>query len=174
MLLKTSDELHLPVRALDLQGTPSVWVQGKGRKERVLPLWKQAAADLRAWLAIRGDPLTPEVFVSARGGPMSRSGFEYVLSKHVGTAVEGCPSLRLKRVAPHVLRHTAAMLVLQATGDIRKVSLWLGHASIHATEIYLRADPSEKLEAIDAMAPLALKRGQFRPPDKLIASLHGS
>ena len=105
---------------------------------------------------------------------MSRSGFEYVLSKHVGTAVEGCPSLRLKRVAPHVLRHTAAMLVLQATGDIRKVSLWLGHASIQATEIYLRADPSEKLEAIDAMAPLALKRGQFRPPDKLIASLHGS
>jgi site-specific recombinase XerC len=65
------------------------------------------------------------------------------------------------------------MLVLQATGDIRKVSLWLGHASIQATEIYLRADPTEKLEAIDAMVPPTLKRGQFRAPDKLIASLHG-
>jgi len=65
------------------------------------------------------------------------------------------------------------MLVLQATGDIRKVALWLGHADIQTTEIYLRADPTEKLEAIDAMVPPTLKRGQFRVPDKLIALLHG-
>jgi len=71
------------------------------------------------------------------------------------------------------LRHTSAMLVLQATGDIRKVALWLGHADIQTTEIYLRADPTEKLEAIDAMVPPTLKRGQFRVPDKLIALLHG-
>jgi integrase/recombinase XerD len=65
------------------------------------------------------------------------------------------------------------MLVLQATGDIRKVALWLGHADIQTTEIYLRADPTEKLEAMDAMVPPTLKRGQFRVPDKLIALLHG-
>ena len=64
------------------------------------------------------------------------------------------------------------MLVLQATGDIRKVSLWLGHADIQTTEAYLRADPTEKLEAMDAMVPPTLKRGQFRAPDKLIESLH--
>jgi len=65
------------------------------------------------------------------------------------------------------------MLVLQATGDIRKVALWLGHTDIQTTEIYLRADPTEKLEAIDAMVPPTLKRGQFRVPDKLITLLRG-
>ena len=65
------------------------------------------------------------------------------------------------------------MLVLQATGDIRKVSLWLGHVNIRTTEIYLRADPTEKLDAIESAVPLALRRGQFRAPDKLIASLLG-
>jgi len=65
------------------------------------------------------------------------------------------------------------MLVLQATGDLRKVSLWLGHASMQTTEIYLRADPTEKLNAIEAVLPPTLRRGQFRAPDKLIASLRG-
>ena len=171
--LRVSELLSLPVQALDWQTSPSVHIHGKGRKERILPLWKQTATDLRAWLAIRGEPPAPELFVNARGCPMTRSGFEYVLRKHVSTAVASCPSLGHKSISPHVLRHTAAMLVLQATGDIRKVSLWLGHASIEATEIYLRADPTEKLEAIDAMVPPTLKRGQFRAPDKLIASLHG-
>jgi integrase/recombinase XerD len=64
------------------------------------------------------------------------------------------------------------MVVLQATGDIRKVSLWLGHSDIQTTEDYLRADPTEKLEAMSAVVPPTLKRGRFRAPDKLIASLH--
>ncbi|WP_024844746.1 tyrosine-type recombinase/integrase, partial [Paracoccus pantotrophus] len=71
----------------------------------------------------------------------------------------------------HVLRHSCAMHMLQATRDIRKVALWLGHATLQSTEIYLRADPAEKLEMIDALAPLGIKPGKFRPPDKLIAML---
>lgn len=63
------------------------------------------------------------------------------------------------------------MVVLQATGDIRKVSLWLGHSDIQTTEDYLRADPTEKLDAMNAIVPPTLKRGRFRAPDKLIASL---
>ncbi len=63
-------------------------------------------------------------------------------------------------------------MILQATGDLRRVSLWLGHADMQTTEVYLRADPTEKLEAIEAILPPALKRGQFRAPDKLIALLH--
>lgn len=59
--------------------------------------------------------------------------------------------------------------MLQATRDFRKVSLWLGHATLQSTEIYLRADPTEKLEMLDALAPLGIKPGKFRPPDKLIA-----
>ena len=76
-----------------------------------------------------------------------------------------------KSVSPHVLRHTCAMHTLQATRDVRKVSLWLGHASLQSTEVYLRADPTEKLEALAAMAPPMLKPGRFRAPDKLMAML---
>jgi integrase/recombinase XerD len=65
------------------------------------------------------------------------------------------------------------MVVLQATGDIRKVSLWLGHTDIQTTEAYLRADPTEKLEAMNAVVPPTLKCGHFKAPDKLIASLRG-
>ena len=63
------------------------------------------------------------------------------------------------------------MIVLQATQDIRKVSLWLGHSNLATTEVYTRADPSEKLEAIEAIVPPHLRRGSFRPTDKLIAML---
>ena len=62
-------------------------------------------------------------------------------------------------------------MMLQATRDIRKVALWLGHADVRTTEIYLRLDPSEKLEAVEAVLPPALRRGQFKAPDALIASL---
>ena len=102
---------------------------------------------------------------------MTRSGFEYVLRKHVRVATGACPSIEKKRISPHVLRHTAAMLVLQATGDIRKVSLWMGHSNIQSTETYLRADPTEKLEAMGKIVPPSLKRGRFSAPDKLMEML---
>jgi integrase/recombinase XerD len=88
-------------------------------------------------------------------------------------AAQGCPSLHEKHVAPHVLRHTCAMIILQATGDLRKVSLWLGHADMQTTEVYLRADPTEKIAALEAVMPPALRRGAFTVPDKLIALLQG-
>jgi site-specific recombinase XerD len=169
--LRVSELVGLPLSALQLQPTAQVHIQGKGRKERALPLWSEVARDLRAWLAVRGDALVPELFLNARGVSMTRFGFEYVLRKHVRTAGQRCVSLTSKHITPHSLRHSCAMLILQATGDIRKVSLWLGHASLQTTEIYLRADPSEKIEAIEKLTLPTLARGQFRPADKLIASL---
>lgn len=149
----------------------SIHVLGKGRRERALPLWKPTASALRAWLAVRGEVATPEVFVNARGEPFSRWGVAYVLQNHADTASQACPSLRGKQISPHVLRHTCAMIVLQATQDIRKVSLWLGHSTLATTEIYVRADPSQKLKAIEAVVPPHLRKGKFRPPDRLIALL---
>jgi site-specific recombinase XerD len=169
--LRVSELVNLPLHAVAFEPSPTVRIHGKGRRERWLPLWKQTAMDLRAWLAVRGQPRVPELFVNAHDQTMTRWGFEYILRKHGQTAAAQCPSLQAKRLSPHVLRHTAAMVVLQATGDIRKVSLWLGHADIQTTEAYLRADPTEKLEAMGTMVPPTLKRGQFRAPDKLIASL---
>ena len=170
--LRVSELTGLFLTAVTLHPTPSVSIVGKGRKERSLPLWKETAADIRAWLAVRGSQPVPELFVNARGQPMTRMGFAYLLDKHVKTAAKSCTSLRGKHISPHVLRHTCAMMIYQATGDLRKVSLWLGHAQIQTSEVYLRADPTEKIEAIEKMIPPSLKRGHFTVPDKLIASLH--
>ena len=102
---------------------------------------------------------------------MTRAGFEYILDKHVGAASKSCRSLSGRSVSPHQLRHSCALTMLQATRDIRKVALWLGHSDIRTTEIYLRVDPSEKLEAVEAVVPLGLRRGRFKAPDALLDSL---
>jgi integrase/recombinase XerD len=133
--LRVSELTGLRIENVDLPAM-SIRVLGKGRRERTLPLWKTTATALRAWLAVRGTVAVPEVLISARGEPLSRWGFAYLLKQHVETAAQQCPSLLKKRVSPHVLRHTCAMIVLQATQDIRKVSLWLGHANLTTTEVY--------------------------------------
>jgi site-specific recombinase XerD len=171
--LRVSELTGLRVDELTLEPTPSILVRGKGRKHRTLPLLKETASALRAWLSLRGDVAVPELFVNARGEPLSRWGVAYILKKHVRTASRRQTSLREKRVSPHVLRHTCAILALQATHDIRKVSLWLGHSSIKATEIYTRVDPTDKLATISFMVPPTLRKGRFRPPDRLIALLKG-
>jgi site-specific recombinase XerD len=170
--LRVSELTGLRLEDLTLQPQPCILVHGKGRKERCLPLWKQTTTALRAWLAVRGPVLVPELFVNARREPISRAGFEYILEKHLQVARERCPSLVDKRVSPHVLRHSCALTVLEATKDIRKVSLWLGHAHIQTTEMYTRADPNIKLEALNATTAPQLRSGRFRATDKLIASLN--
>ncbi len=169
--LRVSELIGLRMDDLKLQSQASVLIHGKGRKQRGLPLWKETASALRVWLSLRGAVMVPELFVNARGDPMTRSGFEYILRSHVRAAQKQCPSLAAKRVSPHVLRHTCAMTILQATKDLRKVSLWLGHSSIQTTEMYVRADPSVKLEALESIVAPKLRSGRFKATDKLIASL---
>jgi site-specific recombinase XerD len=169
--LRVSELIGLRLDDLTFQPQGNVLIHGKGRRERCLPLWKTTATALRAWLAVRGSGRVPELFVNARGEGLTRSGVEYLLDKYVGTAKQKCPSLATKRVSPHVLRHTCALTILQATKDLRKVSLWLGHAHMQTTEIYTRADPSVKLEALESVMPPHLRSGRFKATDKLIASL---
>lgn len=170
--LRVSELVGLQLGDVMLQPQASVLIHGKGRRERCLPLWKETAVALRAWLALRGGTMpAPELFLNARGQAMTRSGFEYILHKHVKTAMTRCPSLSSKRVSPHVLRHTSALTCLQATKDLRKVSLWLGHANMQTTEIYTRVDPSVKLEVLESIVPPKLRIGRFKATDKLIAQL---
>jgi integrase/recombinase XerD len=169
--LRVSELVNLRLDQVDSQTWSRIHVMGKGRRERVLPLWKETATVLKAWLAVRPRDGQSELFLNGTGRAMTRSGFEYILAKHVAIAAKAQPSIAEKRVTPHVLRHTCAMHTLQATRDIRKVSLWLGHASLQSTETYLRADPTEKLEALAAMTPPLLRPGRFRAPDKLLAML---
>jgi integrase/recombinase XerD len=169
--LRVSELVGAMLEHLSMQRTPSILIRGKGRRERCLPLWKQTTTDLRAWLAVRGPVRSPELFVNAEGTAMTRAGFEYVLEKHRRLAATTCFSLAERSVSPHQLRHSCAMVMLQATRDVRKVALWLGHADIRTTEIYLKTDPTEKLEAVEAVLPPELRRGRFKAPDALIASL---
>ena len=169
--LRVSELVGLRLTDITLQPYASILVHGKGRRKRSLPMWKVTVAAVRAWLAVRGTALAPELFLNARGQPMTRSGFEYILGKQVQIAAKSCPTLSTKRVSPHVLRHTCALTVLQATEDLRKVSLWLGHAHMQTTEMYTRADPSVKLEALEATIAPELRSGRFKSTDKLIALL---
>jgi len=107
--LRVSELLTLPLTALTFHPTAMVLVQGKGRRERALPLWRQTADDLQAWLAVRGNTTMPYVFLSAHGRAMTRMGFTHLLHKYVCLAAQGCPSLNEKHVTPHVLRHTCGV-----------------------------------------------------------------
>ena len=151
--LRVSELVGLRLDQFDDAAMPSLHVIGKGRRERILPLWQETAGTLRRWIAVRPMQGDPQLFLNAAGRMMTRSRFEYILRKHTAVAAKAEPSISAKRVTPHVLRHSCAMHTLQATGDVRKVSLWLGHASVQTTEMYLRADPTEKLEALTAMGP---------------------
>jgi integrase len=110
--LRVTELVTSPLTAVTWQSTPSIHIAGKGRRHRVLPLWKQTAEDLQAWLAVRGEVSTPAIFVNAQGRTMTRVGFTYVLTKHVQRATHNCPSLVGKTVSPHVLRHYLPFLTM--------------------------------------------------------------
>jgi site-specific recombinase XerD len=169
--LRVSELVELRTENLVFSPRPCIYVLGKGRRERALPLWRETTTVLRAWLAQRPSGPSTEVFLNSQGHALTRSGFEHILDKHVHTAAKRCPSLVTKRVSPHTLRHSCALLILQSTGDIRKVALWLGHASTQTTEIYLRADTTTLLDVMNKTTPPSLRKGRFRPPDQLIALL---
>ncbi len=122
--LRVSELTGLRIEDLSLHPHASILVRGKGRSERCLPLWKQTVTALRAWLAVRGTACRPRALRQCqRREPLTRAGFEYILEKHVKTAGLRCPSLAAKRISPHVLRHSCALTILEATKDLRKVSL---------------------------------------------------
>ena len=148
-------------------------VLGKGRKERATPLTKQTVAVLKAWLREIPDTTDATVFPSARGARLSADGVQYLLGKHVAVASKSCPSLRQRRVTPHMLRHTAAMELLHSGMDRAVIALCLGHESVETTQIYLDANLAMKEQALDKMAPPQGKLGRFRPDDRLMAFLKG-
>jgi site-specific recombinase XerD len=146
---------------------------GKGRKERCTPLTKQVVDTLKAWLreVPRGE--AEILFPSARGARLSADGVQFLLARHLATARQRCPSLKKKRVTPHVLRHTAAMELLQAGVDRSVIALWLGHESIETTQMYLDADLALKEKAMSKTTPLPGGKSipRFRPDDRLLAFL---
>jgi site-specific recombinase XerD len=98
--LRVSELVGLTLEELQMKPTPTIHIRGKGRRERVLPLWKETVAAIQSWLNVRYKAQSPEIFLNARGKAMTRSGFEYILAKHVITATHKQPSLKTNAFLP--------------------------------------------------------------------------
>jgi integrase/recombinase XerD len=145
--------------------------QGKGRKERCTPLARSTTAVLSAWIEEEGSEPSKFLFPNARGGRLSADAVQHIVAKYVAAACKVCPSLAKKRVTPHVLRHTAAMELLQAGVDRSLIAIWLGHESLDTTQIYLDANLAMKEEILAKTRPVNSKPGRYRPDDQLLAFL---
>jgi integrase/recombinase XerD len=145
--------------------------QGKGRKERCTPLTKSTVTVLTEWLREQGQRGTLILFPTARGGRLSADAVQYLVTKYEAVARRACSTLSSKRVTPHLLRHTAAMELLQAGVDRAVIALWLGHESVETTQIYLDADLAMKEEALSKTTPIDVKGARYRPDDELLAFL---
>jgi integrase/recombinase XerD len=146
---------------------------GKGRKERATPLTKPTARALSAWIQRHGQNRSAFLFPSARGGRLSADAAQSLVKRHVTAAKKAFPPLANKRVTPHVLRHTAAMELLQAGVDRALIAIWLGHESVETTQTYLDANLALKEEILSKTRPIQSRPGRYRPGDRLLNFLKG-
>jgi integrase/recombinase XerD len=171
--VRVSELVNLTIAQANLTAGAHLRVIGKGNKERCAILTTETTSVLRVWLRERqGLPHEP-LFPTRRGGPLTTRAFELRLDKHTATAALRCPTLTTKRITPHTLRHTNAMLLRAENVDIYTIALWLGHATVKSTEIYLHADNKLKQDAIERAAPLGTRPGRYQPGDTLLAFLEG-
>ena len=168
--LRLSELTSLDRAAITFGAGAHVRCRGKGRKDRSTPLTTGTAAVLRSWLK-EPVPQTEVLFPNARGGRLSADSVQHLVRKYVQVAAVRCPTLRGKRVSPHVLRHSAAMELLAAGVDSSVIALWLGHESVNTTQIYLHAHLALKEAALARITPPNVRPGRFRPDDRLLAFL---
>jgi integrase/recombinase XerD len=169
--LRLSEMTGLRRRDVTLDHGAHVRCEGKGRKERCTPLTKPVIAVLRPWLQELGGDDDQYVFPNGRGGRLSADAVQHLVAKHVGAASAICPSLKSKRVTPHVLRHTAAMELLQAGVDRAMIAIWLGHESLDTTQSYLDANLALKEAVLAKTQPVQSRPGKYRPDDQLLSYL---
>ena len=169
--LRLSELIALRKNDVKLQGGAHVRVIGKGRKERCTPLAKRTVAVLREWSKESWRDKSEILFTNASGGPLSADGVQYIVAKHARAASRVCEGVAGKHITPHVLRHTAAMELLQAGVDRTVIALWLGHESIETTQVYLDADLAMKEKALAKVQPIGEKLRRYKPEDDLVAFL---
>jgi site-specific recombinase XerD len=170
--LRLSELIGLDRDAIHLGTGAHVRCVGKGRKERCTPLTRHASVALQEWLKEPARRAAKALFPNVHGSRLSADSVQALLAKHVRAASERCPSLASKRVTPHVLRHSAAMELLQAGVDSSVIALWLGHESIETTQSYLHAHLALKEAALAKLKPYNRgERTRFQPNDRLLAFL---
>ncbi|NDY94372.1 tyrosine-type recombinase/integrase [Wenzhouxiangella limi] len=145
---------------------------GKGRKRRTVPLWKNTAKRVRAWLALEGAPTGEGPLLPTRQGAfMTRANAAQRLAIAVKHATERRPELAMLTISPHTIRHTTAMHLLQSGVDISVIALWLGHESPATTHHYVEADLAMKERALARLEAPEHPSYRYRPPDSLIGFL---
>lgn len=170
---RVAEALAVCPRDVQLQGSRHVRLRGKGNKERTCPIWSETATALRPLVAASASPDEP-IFRNARGAPLTRDGVAYVIAKHARRAAESTPTLRRRRVTPHVLRHSCAVALLQAGVDVTVIRDYLGHVSIATTSRYLATNLQMKRDVLAAFwkrAGLDRTSDRWRASPKLIAFL---
>jgi integrase/recombinase XerD len=171
--LRASELISLTVADAYLGTGAHISCLGKGRKQRITPLTSGTVTILNAWLAERAGLPADPLFPTRRGAPLSRDALERRVAKHATTAAQSRPTLAEKKVSPHVMRHTAAMRLLNAGVDTTVIALWLGHENVATTQIYVHADLALKERALARTAPTNTAQQRYRPSDTIIAFLDG-
>ena len=169
---RVTEIVRLRVVDVVLDSAACVHLQGKGRKQRSVPLWKTTVLEIRAWL--RANPqLGPQAALlpNRDGHAMTRCNVAQRLDLAVARAVTSQPSLAKKRVSPHTLRHTTAMHLLQSGVPFNVIALWLGHESPNTTHRYVEADLGMKQKALARLEAPDTKVRQFRASDSLMRFL---
>lgn len=168
---RVSEITNLRVSDVRLERNGTIHLCGKGRKERVLPLWKSTMLLLRQW--IKWNKLSPEspLFLTRRGTKMTRSAVAKRLTAIVSKAISKCQMLKSKRISPHTVRHSTAMRFLQAGVDITVIAMWLGHEHIDTTHFYVTADMQMKQKALDAIQETTANGVRFKANDALLEFL---
>jgi integrase/recombinase XerD len=146
--LRVSELIGLRRKDIHLGAGAHVACHGKGRKDRITPLTKPTVEAFRCWLAESPGTPTDPVFPTRTGRTLSRDAVERRLTRHQAAAARTCPSLNGKHITAHVLRHTAAMRILEAGVDTTVIALWLGHERVDTTVIYLHAHLDIKQKAL--------------------------
>jgi integrase/recombinase XerD len=170
---RVSEAVGLQACDLRLMTPASVLLRGKGRKERVCPLWAETARALRTHLERQGTGLheARSVFLNHRGQPLTRFGVRVILQKQLSRTAQKLPSLRGKRIHPHSLRHSTAVHLLRSGVDLSTIANWLGHVSVNTTNKYLALDLESKRAALAKAKPILARKcrcGTWRTDRNLI------
>lgn len=163
---RVQEIVGLSIGDLRLNPPGQVTLLGKGRKQRACPLWPETVNALKNYLENRHlkDNSNELVFLNAKGTPVTRFGIGYIITKHAEKASMRCPTLAKKTVGPHTFRHSTAMHLIQAGNDINMVKLWLGHADINTTHIYVEIDMKMKQKILNTMRPPQSEKKRLNVP----------
>lgn len=150
---RIQEALNITPRDLRMESPFHVRLFGKGRKERICPLWPETVALLRALLKRQPRQVDEPIFVNRYGQPLGAAGVRFKLKHSVAAAAKKVPTLASKRVSPHTFRHSTAVSLVAQGVDVTVIRSWLGHASLDTTNHYARANIETKRKALEKVAP---------------------